>query len=96
MDGAEREIAQGIKGTREGARDEAPQRTVSIPIETTEQDGASSADYSQPPTSVTFASGATSKTITFAASHDTVDDDEEGVEAQSRVRPAVRGHRGDP
>ena len=56
-----------------------PEREVIIPIETTEHDGATSADYSQLPTSVTFASGEREKTITFTATHDTVDDDGEYV-----------------
>ena len=56
-----------------------PQRQVIIPIETTDEDGASSADYSALPTNVTFNSGETSKTILFTATDDTVDDDDEIV-----------------
>ena len=55
-----------------------PQRTVTIPITTTNQSGASSADYTVP-TSVTFNSGETSKTISFSATDDTIDDDDEKV-----------------
>ena len=48
-----------------------PERTVTIPIEKTDQDGASSADYSGVPASVTFNSGDTSeKSVTFTASSD--------------------------
>ena len=56
-----------------------PERTVVIPIEKTNQDGASTADYSGVPQNVTFDSGDTSKSFTFTAAHDTVDDDGESV-----------------
>ena len=56
-----------------------PERTVVIPIETANQGGATSADYSGVPESVTFDSGDTSKSFTFTAAHDTVDDDSESV-----------------
>ena len=56
-----------------------PERTVAIPVTTTNQGGASSADYSGVPTSVTFDAGDTSKTFDFAATDDTEDDDEESV-----------------
>ena len=57
-----------------------PERTVVIPISKSNQDGATDGDYSGVPTSVTFASGDTSKTITFTATQDTVDDDGESVD----------------
>ena len=56
-----------------------PERTVTIPIEKTDQDGASSADYSGVPASVTFNAGDTEKSFTFTATADTVDDDGESV-----------------
>ena len=56
-----------------------PKRTVAVPIVKTNQGDASSADYSGVPASVTFNSGETSKTFTFAATSDTVDDDGESV-----------------
>ena len=56
-----------------------PERTVVIPITKTEQGGATSADYSGVPASVTFNSGDTSKSFTFTAAQDTVDDDGESV-----------------
>ena len=56
-----------------------PQRTVIIPITVTGYFGVTSADYSVPH-SVVFTSGDTSRTITFAAFDDTVDDDDEEVE----------------
>ena len=56
-----------------------PERTVVIPIEKTDQGGATSADYSGVPANVTFDSGDTSKSFTFTAENDTVDDDGESV-----------------
>ena len=55
-----------------------PERAVTIPVTSTGQNGASSADYSVP-TSVVFNSGDTEKEITFSATQDTVDDDGESV-----------------
>ena len=57
---------------------EDPLQETVIPIAATGQDGATSADYSVP-SSVTFGEGDTSKTITFAATNDTEDDDDESV-----------------
>ena len=56
-----------------------PEREVVIPLTATEQDGATGADYSDVPESVTFESGDTEKTFTFEATDDTVDDDGESV-----------------
>ena len=58
---------------------EDPERTVTVPLTAANQDGASSADYSGVPASVTFNSGETVKEITFAAAQDTIDDDGESV-----------------
>ena len=56
-----------------------PERTVEIPITATDQNGATSpADYTVP-TSVTFNTNETSKTITFRATADALDDDGERV-----------------
>ena len=55
-----------------------PQRSVTIPIAGTGESGGTSADFSVPD-SVTFASGDTSKTISFTATDDTIDDDDEKV-----------------
>ena len=57
----------------------APERQIVIPITTTDQDDASSADYSPLPGTVTFESGDTELTFTFTATQDTVDDDGESV-----------------
>ena len=57
-----------------------PERTVVIPITHTPQSGADSpADYSGMPESLTFNAGDMSKTITFTATQDEVDDDGESV-----------------
>ena len=57
-----------------------PKRTVTIPIEKTDRDGAVDGDdYSGVPSSVTFISGDRSKTITFEATQDDLDDDGESV-----------------
>ena len=56
-----------------------PERTVTIPIMATEQGGASSADYSGAPASLTFNSGETEQSFTFAAASDDVEDGGESV-----------------
>ena len=56
-----------------------PERTVDITLVPTNQ-GASDSDYSISATSVTFGPTETSKTFTFTATQDSVDDDEESVD----------------
>ena len=56
-----------------------PERTVVIPLTATDRDGATSADYAALPASVTFEPGDTSKTFTFTATDDAIDDDGERV-----------------
>ena len=56
-----------------------PERTVTVQITTTNQGGASAADYSGVPATVTFDAGDTSKTFDFAATQDAEDDDGESV-----------------
>ena len=65
-----------------------PERTVEIPITATDQDGATSADYSGVPSSVTFASGETSKSFTFNATSDSIDDNGESVKLNFGTLPA--------
>ena len=65
-----------------------PERTVVVPIAAAGQGGAGSGDYSGVPASVTFASGETSKTFTFMATQDTVDDDDESVKLTFGQLPA--------
>ena len=57
-----------------------PERTVTIPLSTANQGGASDSDYSGVPASVTFNSGETEKSFTFTASDDAEDDDGESVD----------------
>ena len=68
-----------------------PERSVTIPITATGQDGATSNDYAINPPSLTFASGETRKLLTFSATDDGVDDDGESVKlvdsAASRASP---------
>ena len=67
-----------------------PERTVAIPLTTTNRGGATSADYSGVPASVTFDAGETSKSFTFAATDDTVDDDDESVKLGFGTMPDAR------
>ena len=72
-------VAEGSSRTVTVELSADPERTVVIPIETTDQGGATAADYSGVPGSVTFTSGDTSRTFTFEATQDEVDDDDESV-----------------
>ena len=56
-----------------------PERSVTIPINKANLGGATTDDYSVTPTSLTFNSVETEKSITFAATNDSVDDDGESV-----------------
>ena len=72
-------VAEGSTVTVTVTLNADPARTVIIPITTTDQDGASSSDYSGVPPSITFNAGDTEVDINFSASSDTVDDDGESV-----------------
>ena len=72
-------VAEGGTVTVKVTLSENPQRQVIVPITTTEQDDASSDDYSPLPGTVTFESGDTEQTFTLTATQDTVDDDGESV-----------------
>ena len=72
-------VAEGSLVTVKVTLNADPERTVTIPITTTDQGGASSADYSGVPANVIFVPGDTEQTITFTASSDTIDDDGESV-----------------
>ena len=65
-----------------------PERTVTIPIPRSNQDGAGNGDYSGVPTSLTFNSGDTEKSFTFTAVQDSVDDDGESVLLSFGTLPA--------
>ena len=56
-----------------------PEREVIIPIVATDQERTTADDYTLSATSLTFAATESTKTITFTARHDTVDDDDEWV-----------------
>ena len=64
-----------------------PERTVDIPLTHTPGTGATAADYSGVPASVTFASGETEKTFAVSATDDDVDEDEETVTLGFGTRP---------
>ncbi len=64
-----------------------PERTVDIPLTHTPGTGATAADYSGVPESVTFASGETEKTFAVSATDDDVDEDEETVTLGFGTRP---------
>ena len=72
-----------------------PERTIIIPITVSPQGTISAADYSFPP-SVTFNSGETSKAITFSASQDLIDDDDEGLQLGFGTMPDDRVSPGTP
>ena len=67
---------------------ENPERSVAIPITTTNENGASDSDYSGVPENVTFNAGETEKSFTFLATDDTVDDDGESVRLGFGTLPA--------
>ncbi len=74
-------VAEESRETVRVKLDTDPQRSVTIRLPKTPQDGASNSDYSGVPNDVTFASGETSKDITFTATDDAFDDDGESVKA---------------
>ena len=72
-------VSEGSTATITVTLSADPQSTVVIPITATNQDGATSDDYSTIPSSVTFNSGDTSNTITFSVTEDTEDELGESV-----------------
>ena len=68
--------------------DRDPRRTVTIPVTSANQGGATSADYSLSANSVTFNSGDTEKSFNFTAAQDTTDDDGESVKLGFGTLPA--------
>ncbi len=81
-------VAEGASVTVTVELDVDPKRTVTIPITVTNEDGASNADYSNVPSSVTFESGDTSQTFAFTATQDAVDDDDEQVKLTFGTLPS--------
>ena len=88
--------AEGSTVTVEVTLSADPERTVVIPIEKTNQDGATTADYSGVPQNVTFDNGDTEKTFVFTAETDTVDDDAESVRLSFDTMPDARVSEGSP
>ena len=73
-----------------------PERTVVVPITAVNQGTASDVDYSGVPSSVTFDAGEMSKSFTFSATQDTVDDDDESVQLGFGSLPDTRVSAGTP
>ena len=65
-----------------------PERTITIPLISTYQGGASNADYSGVPPNLIFNSGGTEQSFTFTATQDSQDDDGESVELAFGTLPA--------
>ena len=72
-------VSEGGTVTVTVALDADPERTVTIPLTTANQGGATDGDYSGVPSDVTFSSGDTSKTITFSATDDSAVDGGESI-----------------
>ena len=85
----EYEVAEGSSVTVTVTLSRDPERSVTIPITATGQDGATSNDYAINPPSLTFASGEMSKLLTFSATDDGVDDDGESVKLAIGSVPGV-------
>ena len=81
-------VAEGGTVTVKVTLSDDPEMTVTVPLTATEQDGATGSDYSNVPASLTFNSGDTSKTFTFEATDDTLDDDGESVKLAFGTLPA--------
>ena len=81
-------VAEGSTVTVKVHLSTDPGRSVTIPITTTNEGGATGGDYSGVPASVTFASGDTEESFTFTATQDTVDDDSESVKLGFGTLPA--------
>ena len=82
------DAAEGESVTVTVTLDADPERTVTIPIAAADQGGASAADHSVVPASLTFASGEMEKSFTFTATADEVDDDGESVALSFGTLPA--------
>ena len=72
-------VAEGSSVQVKVTLDADPERTVTIPLTSTDQDGATSDDYSSVPTDVTFDDGETEQTLTFEAAADSDNDDGESI-----------------
>ena len=79
FEGAAYSVDEGATVAVKVKLSKAPGSETVIPITGTNRAGASDDDYSGVPGSLTFAATDTEKTITFAATDDSVDDDDEKV-----------------
>ena len=71
-----------------------PERTLIIPLVKTDQGDTTADDYTGVPDEVTFNSGQMSMSFTFAATQDTVDDDDESVRLSFGPMPDARVNPG--
>ena len=65
-----------------------PERSVTIPIEPTNRDGATNSDYSIDATAVVISSGDMEVTFSVSAAQDSIDDDGESVDISFGTLPA--------
>ena len=86
--GAYKATEGGTDATVEVNLDAAPGRSVEIPLVVTRQGGASAADYSSIPASVTFGAEETSKTVDVTATVDVGGDGGESVRLEFGELPA--------
>ena len=80
-------VAEGSSVTVKVTLDADPERSVTIPLRTANQGGASDSDYSGVPASVTFNSGETEKTFIFRAVEDNLEDRGESVKLSFGILP---------
>ena len=81
-------VAEGDTVTVKVELNVDPEREVVVPLTRANQGGASNGDYSGVPANVTFQSGDTEKSFTFAATQDTANDDGESVRLGLGTLPA--------
>ena len=72
-------VTEGSDVTVTVTLNEPPGRSVTVSIDTTEENGATTADYRGVPSSVRFGASETQKSFTFTAADDSDDDDGESV-----------------
>ena len=80
-------VAEGDMVTVKVTLSEDPEQSVTIPLSTVNQGGASDSDYTGVPASVTFNSGETEKTFIFRAVEDNLEDRGESVKLSFGILP---------
>ncbi len=83
------EVTEGASATVTVKLSDAPGRSVMIPLTVTYTGGASAADHTSIPASLTFAAGESSKTFTVSAVDDDDDDDGESLTITLGTLPAA-------